>query len=162
MPKLCLNKNACFFFFCLNCDCSAILILGRWCTLKVPTEHHPVRVHNLGQQDLLRLTAAGDKARAGDRHCSVTDWRICKIGTASSYNVVYDCPAQSGGRLAVWIQLPMCHESPRHWQSSMLLIVCMGSACSIALNAGLPLTTMARPVSVRVMAVNPQSNESIS
>ncbi len=43
----------------------------------------------------------------------------------------------------------------------MLLIVCMGSAC-IALNAGLPPTTMARPVSVRVMAVSPQSNESIS
>ncbi len=43
----------------------------------------------------------------------------------------------------------------------VLLIVCMGSAC-IALNAGLPLTTMARPVSVRVMAVSPQSDESIS
>jgi hypothetical protein len=47
------------------------------------------------------------------------------------------------------------------WQSSMLLIVCMGSAC-IALNAGLPPTTMARPVSVRVMAVSSQSDESIS
>ena len=47
------------------------------------------------------VTAAGDKARAGDRHCSVTDWRICKIRAASSYNVVYDCPAPSGDRLTV-------------------------------------------------------------
>ena len=59
--------------FCLIFDFSAVLISGRLCTLKVPTERHPVRVHNHGLQDFLRVTAAGDKARAEDRCGAVTD-----------------------------------------------------------------------------------------
>lgn len=104
--------------FCLIFDFSAVLISGRLCTLKVPTERHPVRVHNHGLQDFLRVTAAGDKAQPWTAAVlSRTEGyaRYAPLQVTTLYTTARPNPGTgSQWSDANWIQLPVCHESPRH------------------------------------------------